>query len=174
MTSLNISLATKAGGDWTGKPAHEWHSIIVPLRSLSKKAPNEFPNIDLGLLPTKKTHAAKRTHAGIAKYYLEPSQINKMIYEAEEKRDKAMLAFLFNIICRTTALTELKVDDIDLKKHFAKVKDKGDITWLCFGLSDETCQFIAEYLKERGLIVELQKPELKLPPNLKTNLSHFC
>jgi site-specific recombinase XerD len=131
-------------------PSHLWHRAITPLRSLKLKAPNEFPSIDLGLLPTKKTHAAKRSLAGVAAYYLEPEQINKMIYEAEEKRDKALLAFLFNVICRTSALTEIKVTDIDLKQHFAKVKDKGDITWLCYGLSEETCQFIAEYLEERG------------------------
>ena len=131
-------------------PSHIWHRAITPLRSLKLKAPNEFPSIDLGLLPTKRTHAAKRSLAGVAAYYLEPSQITAMIYEAEEKRDKAMLAFLFNIICRTSALAAITLDDIDLKKHFVKVKDKGDITWLCHGLSEETCKFIEEYLEERG------------------------
>ena len=37
---------------------HLWHWAIVPLRSLALKAQTEFPNIDIGLLPTKKTHKA--------------------------------------------------------------------------------------------------------------------
>jgi integrase len=136
------------------QPDYEWHNCIVPLRSLALKAQAEFPNIDLGLLPTKRTHKAKRSLAGKPEYYLEPkAHIGRMIEVAEGKqarRNKALIAFIFNEALRTHATTKIRIEDIDLKNHFAKIKDKGDITWLTYGLSDQTCQYLREYLEERG------------------------
>jgi integrase len=131
-------------------PDYLWHWIIVPLRSLALKAQNEFPSIDLGLLPTKRTHKAKRSLAGKEEYYLEPTQIAKMIEVAEARRDKALIAFLFNEALRTDATTKVRIEDVDLKNHFAKIRDKGDIIWLTYGLSNETIQLLKEYLEERG------------------------
>jgi integrase len=120
------------------------------LRSLALKAQKEFPNIDLGLLPTKRTHKAKRSLAGKAEYYLEPTEIAKMIEVAEARRDKALIAFIFNEALRTDATTKVRIEDIDLNNHFAKIVDKGDITWLTYGLSERTIQLLKEYLEERG------------------------
>jgi len=132
------------------QPAHAQHNFIVPLRSLALKAQIEFPSIDTGLLPTKKTHKAKRSLAGKEEYYLEPKQVTKMIDVAEERRDKALIAFIYNVALRTTASRKQRIEDVDLDSHFARVKDKGDITWLVYGLTERTCQLIREYLEERG------------------------
>jgi len=48
--------------------SHMWHWAITPLRSLALKAQTEFPYIDVGLLPTKRTHKAKRSLAGKKEY----------------------------------------------------------------------------------------------------------
>jgi integrase len=134
-------------------PAHLWHWAIVPLRSLALKAQVEFPHIDLGLLPTKRTHKEKRSLAGKPEYYLEPTQIRKMIEVAEgneAKRNKAVVAFIFNEAIRTGATTKVRIEDLKLADHFAKIIDKGGIIWLTYGLSDYTIQLLREYLEERG------------------------
>jgi len=135
---------------WKGFEPYQWHSVIVPLRSLADKAPKEFPMIDLGLLPTKKTHRAKRSLAGKEEYYLEPEQIARMIEVAEERRDKALIAFVYNTAIRTTAARKSRIEDVHLDTHYATIIDKGSIVWQVYGLSDRTIQLIKEYLEERG------------------------
>jgi integrase len=135
-------------------PDYEWHNCIVPLRSLALKAQNEFPNIDLGLLPTKRTHKAKRSLAGKPEYYLEPkAHIRRMIEVADgdqARRNKALVAFIFNEAIRTDATTKVRIEDMNLATHFCKIIDKGGIIWLTYGLSKETIQLLKEYLEERG------------------------
>jgi site-specific recombinase XerD len=135
---------------WDGFKSYQWHSVIVPLRSLAKKAQTEFPQIDIGLLPTKKTHKAKRSLAGHEEYYLEPNHVRAMIQEATQKRDKALISFIYNTAIRTTASRKLRIEDLDIDTHFCRINDKGGITWLVYGLSEETLQFLREYLEERG------------------------
>jgi hypothetical protein len=138
------------------------HNVIVALRQLAKKCPQEFPFIDLGLLPTRKTHKAKRSLAGREEYYLDIAQVVSMIenvpYEGEvtKARNKCLIALPFNIACRTgnakrgKGLLGIRIENIDLHNHSLRMVDKGDITWNVTGLSNDTVQFIREYLKLRG------------------------
>lgn len=131
-------------------PEYNQHANIVPLRSLALKAQIEFPNIDLGLLPTKRTHKAKRSLAGVKEYYYTPQEVDRMIEVAEEKRDKAMMAVLYNLAPRTLALINILIENIDLEKHYARIADKGGIIWETYGMTDKTKRLISEYLEERG------------------------
>lgn len=130
--------------------SHLWHWAIVPLRSLALKAQEEFPNIDLGLLPTKRTHKAKRSLAGKKEYYFTPEQIANMIEVASTKKAKAIIAFLYNTACRVTGLINARVENLKLHKHMVKITDKFSITWVIHGLTEKTCQLLREYLEERG------------------------
>ncbi len=132
------------------QPSHLWHWTIVPLRSLALKTQTEFPNIDLGLLPTKKTHKAKRSLAGKEEYYYTPEQVNRMIEVASTKKAKAIIAVLYNIACRTKALTEARIENLNLKQHRMKIKDKGPLWWNTYGMTDKTCQLVKDYLEERS------------------------
>ncbi len=141
---------------------YQQHNVIVPLRQLALKAPREFPMIDLGLLPTKRTHKAKRSLAGKPQYYLSGEQVRAMIKNVPkpipviEARNKAMISLLFNIACRTgnakqeRGLIGIRIENLNLKAHSLVMKDKGNITWNVSGLSDQTIQYIREYLKVRG------------------------
>jgi len=137
-------------GHWEGFKPHQWHRIIVPLRSLALKAPKLFPNIDLGLLPTKKTHKAKRSLAGKKEYYYTPEQISKMIEVASTRKAKALIAFLYNTACRCEGLINTRIENLFLDRHMAKIKDKGAQEWLVYGLTDRTIQLVKEYLEGRG------------------------
>jgi predicted DNA-binding transcriptional regulator AlpA len=131
-------------------PEYEWHNCIVPLRSLALKAQAEFPNIDLGLLPTKRTHKAKRSLAGKEEYYYTTEEIDRMIAVASTKKGKALIAFLYNLAPRTKAVTNARIENLNLKKHRMKIRDKGAIWWDTYGMTDRTAQLLTEYLKERG------------------------
>jgi len=148
----------------TFKP-YQQHNVITPLRQLAKKAQKEFPMIDLGLLPTKRTHQAKRSLAGKEEYYLDIVQVVKMIKAIEEvlewtpiekARNQAIIALLFNIACRTgdphagKGLVGILIENLDLKNHHLRMQDKGDIWWNVLGLSDDTIKFIQDYLELRG------------------------
>lgn len=135
--------------EWKGMPKGSWHFYIVPIRSLALKAQVEFPQIDLGLLPTKRTHRAKRSLAGKKEYYYTPEEVDAMIINATTLKAKAIIAFLYNTACRTTALTETELEDLHLNQHRVLIKDKGSIWWDCWGLTDKTCYLLSEYLKER-------------------------
>lgn len=134
----------------TGIPKGSRHFYIVPLRSLALKARTEFPHIDLGLLPTKKTHKAKRSLAGHKEYYYTQGEVDNMITVATTRRAKALIAFLYNTACRTLALTNARNENLNLEQHSILIKDKGPIWWDCWGLTDKTCQLLSEYLEERG------------------------
>lgn len=144
----------KSGGKWEGFKPYQWHSIIVPLRSLPKKAPKQFPSIDTGLLPTKKTHKAKRSLAGKQEYYLEREQVKRMIDVASDYRDKALIAFIYNTAIRTTAASKVKIENLDLDNHFVRIIDKGSITWNVHGLSNQTVNLLRTYLYSRGNLKE--------------------
>jgi integrase len=156
---------------WNSDDVLEWvqtfepyqqHNAIVPLRQLAKKAPKEFPLIDLGLLPTRKTHKAKRSLAGKQEYYLTTYQIKSMIKHVPngdgtiEARNQAIIALLFNIACRTgnankgKGLLGILIENLDLKNHRLLMQDKGDIWWNILGLTDATIQYLRHYLKLRG------------------------
>jgi len=128
---------------------HLWHWAIVPLRSLALKAQTEFPIIDLGLLPTKRTHKAKRSLAGKKEYYYSPEQVTKMIEVASTRKAKALIAFLYNTACRVEALTNMRIENLRLGEHMAEIKDKGAVVWIVRGLTDKTVQLVSEYLEER-------------------------
>jgi len=128
---------------------HLWHWAIVPLRSLALKAQTEFPNIDLGILPTKRTHKAKRSLAGKKEYYYSPEQVTNMIEVASTRKAKALIAFLYNTACRVEALTNMRIENLCLKEHMAEIKDKGAVVWIVKGLTDKTVQLVLEYLEER-------------------------
>lgn len=132
------------------RPKHLWHWAIVPLGSLALKAQFEFPNIDLGLLPTRRTHKAKRSLGGKEEYYLTPDQISAMIESARILKAKALIAFLYNTACRTQALTKVRIEDLHLRDHFVKIRDKGPITWMVYGLNGKACRLLDQYLRERG------------------------
>jgi len=135
---------------------YQQHDILVALRQLAKKAQAYFPNIDLALLPTKRTHKARISLAGKPEYYLTLEEIKRMIEVAPTKMYKALIAFLANTACRVgnsktgKGLIGMKIEDLNLDEHFAKILDKGDITWLVYGLTDETCRLLRDYLAERG------------------------
>jgi hypothetical protein len=131
-------------------PDYEWHNCIVPLRSLALKAQAEFPNIDLGLLPTKRTHKAKRSLAGKEEYYYTAEEINRMIATASTRKGKAMIAFLYNLAPRTKAVTNARIENWNQKKHRMKIKDKGSIWWDTYGMTDRTAKLLTEYFGERG------------------------
>ena len=130
--------------------SHMWHWAITPLRSLALKAQTEFPYIDVGLLPTKRTHKAKRSLAGKKEYYYSPEQITKMINVASTRKTKALIAFLYNTACRVEALTNMKIENLRLKEHMAEIKDKGAVVWIVRGLTHKTVQLVSEYLEERN------------------------
>lgn len=132
------------------QPKHLWHWTITPLRSLALKAQEEFPNINLGLLPTKKTHKAKRSLAGKEEYYYEPEQVDAMILNASTKRGKALIATLYNLAPRTKAVTEIRIENQNLENHRMLIKDKGSIWWDTYGMTNKTVRLITEYLEERG------------------------
>jgi site-specific recombinase XerD len=132
------------------QPSHLWHLAIVPLRSLALKAQTEFPNIDLGLLPTKRTHKAKRSLAGKEEYYYTAEEIDRMIAAASTKKGKAMIAFLYNLAPRTEAVTDARIENWNRKKHRMKIKDKGSIWWDTYGMTDRTMKLLTEYFRERG------------------------
>lgn len=131
------------------QPKHLWHWVIVPLRSLALKAQEEFPNINLGLLPTKRTHKAKRSLAGKKEYYFTSKQITNMIEVASTKKSKAIIAFLYNTACRVTGLINVRIENLNLDRHMVKIVDKFSITWLVYGLTEKTCKLLREYLEER-------------------------
>lgn len=135
---------------------YQQHNPLVALRQLGLKAPMQFPLIDLGLLPTKKTHRAKRSHARKDEYYLSIDQVKAMIENVPdgdreiETRNKAIISLLFNIACRPIGLCRLKIENLNLENHSLIIKDKGEITWNVNGLVDQTIHYIREYLNERG------------------------
>lgn len=141
---------------------YQQHNVIVPLRQLAKKCPQEFPFIDLGLLPTRRTHKAKRSLAGKEEYYLDIAQVVSMIenvpYEDEvtKARNKCIIALPFNIACRTgdakegRGLLGIRIENLDLDNHRLRMLDKGDTWWNVTGLSDDTVKFLRDYLEKRG------------------------
>jgi site-specific recombinase XerD len=156
---------------WNSDDVLEWiqtfepyqqHNAIVALRQLAKKAPQEFSLIDLGSLPTRKTHKAKRSLAGKEEYYLDIAQIVSMIEnvpfedEVTKARNKCLIALPFNIACRTgnakegRGLLGIRIENLDLENHSLRMVDKGDVTWNVMGLSDDTMNFIKDYLAKRG------------------------
>jgi hypothetical protein len=132
------------------QPSHLWHLAIVPLRSLALKTQAEFPNIDLGLLPTKRTHKAKRSLAGKEEYYYTTEEIDRMIACASTKKGKAMIAFLYNLAPRTEAVTNARIENWNRKKHCMKIKDKGSIWWDTYGMTNRTAKLLTQYFIERG------------------------
>ena len=135
---------------WKGVPKHLWHNEITALRSLAKKAQKEFVHIDLGKLPTKKTRKQRRSLAGKQEYYFSTEQVSRMIEAAKILRDKAVIAMLFNLAIRTKALTNARIENVKLESHFAKIRDKGDIIWLTYGMTDKTARLLKYYLASRG------------------------
>jgi len=129
--------------------SHLWHWAITPLRSLALKAQTEFSYIDVGLLPTKRTHKAKRSLAGKKEYYYTPEQITKMIKVASTRKAKALIAFLYNTACRVEALTNVKIENLHFEEHMAEIKDKGAVVWVVRGFTKKTIQLVSEYLEER-------------------------
>jgi site-specific recombinase XerD len=141
---------------------YQQHNAIVALRQLAKKCTQEFPFIDLGLLPTKKTHKAKRSLAGKEEYYLDIAQIVSMIEnvpykdEITKARNKCIIALPFNIACRTgdakegRGLLGIRIENMDLDNHRLRILDKGDVWWNVQGLGDDTVQLLHDYLKLRG------------------------
>jgi site-specific recombinase XerD len=141
---------------------YQQHNALVALRQLAKKCPQEFPFIDLGLLPTRKTHKAKRSLAGKEEYYLDIAQVISMIQnvpfedEITKARNRCLIALPFNIACRTgnakrgKGLLGIRIENMDIDNHRLRMVDKGDITWNVTGLSDDTIQYIRKYLKLRG------------------------
>lgn len=140
-------------------------SILDALRQLANKAQEKFPYINLALLPTKKAYQAKRSHAGKQEYYYNPEQIKALIENVpakskfQETRNKAMLGTMYNTAIRVgdpsdnRGLLGMKVENLHLDQHMAKVKDKGNQWWLVYGLTDSTIKLIKDYLKERNKIV---------------------
>lgn len=132
------------------QPKHLWHRIIVALRSLALKAQTEFPQIDLGLLPTKRTHKAKRSLAGHEEYYYKPEQVDVMIQTASTKKTKSSIAVLYNLACRSIGFLNARIENLNLEQHRLLIKDKGGIWWDTYGMTDRTAQLLSEYLEERG------------------------
>ena len=149
--------------EWVQKqPDHLQHNAIVSLRQLTKKAQEEFPLINLGLLPTRRTHRKKRSLAGREQYYLTSDQIKRMIErvpngdEITEARNQATISLLFNIACRTgdpskgKGLCGIRIENLHLDEHRLTMKDKYDITWNVLGLTDATIEYLRKYLELRG------------------------
>ena len=149
--------------EWVQKqPDHLQHNCITALRQLAKKCPKEFPFIDLGLLPTTRTHKKKRSLAGKQAYYFDINQVRAMIDhvpngdELTEARNQAIISLLFNIACRTgdpskgLGLCGIRIENLHLDEHRLRMKDKGDIWWNILGLSDDTIEYLRSYLELRG------------------------
>lgn len=149
--------------DWVQKQAdYLQHNAIVSLRQLAKKCPTEFPLIDLGLLPTRRTHRKKRSLAGEDTYYFDIEQVRAMIDhvpngdKVTEARNQSIIALLFNIACRTgnakkgNGLCSILVENLYLDEHSLRMRDKGDIWWHVVGLSNNTVEYLSRYLELRG------------------------
>jgi site-specific recombinase XerD len=149
--------------EWVQKqPDYLQHNAIVSLRQLSKKAQEEFPLINLGLLPTRRTHKKKRSLADREEYYLTSNQVKRMIENVPkgdkiiEARNQAIISLLFNIACRTgdpskgKGLCGIRIENLHLDDHRLIMKDKHDITWNVLGLSDATIQYLRKYFELRG------------------------
>ena len=131
-------------------PSNLWHVAIVPLRSLALKAQEEFPKIQLGLLPTKKTHKAKRSLAGHEEYYYTPQEVDRMIEYAPTTQAQGLLAFLYNLGPRTLATTKARVENLSLVKHEMLIQDKGSIWWDTYGMTNRTAKLLENCLQERN------------------------
>jgi integrase len=141
---------------------YQQHNVIVPLRQLANKSQKDFPFIDLGLLPTKKTHQAKRSLAGKEEYYLDIGQIVSMIEnvpykdEVTKARNKCVIALPFNIACRMGSaktgkgLLGILIENMNLDAHSLRMQDKGSIWWNVQGLGDDTIRYLRDYLTLRG------------------------
>lgn len=152
---------------WKGIPDHAQHDCLVAVRQLAKKCKNLFPMIELGLLPTRRTHAKRRSLAGHNEYYLDIdpdksiNQVQDLINnvpdetEIEKARNQAIISTLFNLAVRTgnprtgLGLLGMKIENLHLDQHRVIIKDKHDITWNCLGVADQTIQFLQKYLELR-------------------------
>lgn len=145
------------------------HNPLVALRSLALKCPKLFALIDIGLLPTRRTHAQKVSLAGKDQWYfdIEPeqdiNQVKDMIENVPDQEDpelharnQCIIATLFNTACRTgdpstgLGLCGILIENLDLDDHKMEMKEKHDITWIILGLSDETIAYMHRYLEVRG------------------------
>lgn len=147
--ALEWIYGNKATG-YKGLKKKLWHWAITPIRSLALKAQDEFPNIKLGELPTKKTHRAKTSLAGHEEYYYTEQEVDAMIYNTMTRKGKALIAFLYNLAPRTKSVTDARIENLDLDKHRMLIKDKGSIWWDTWGMTDKTVQLLKEYMEERG------------------------
>lgn len=149
--------------EWVQKqPDHLQHNSIVALRQLNKKAPKEFPMIDLGLLPTRRTHKKKRSLAGKEQYYFDIQQVKAMVEHVPapnqiiEARNQTIISLLFNIACRTgdphkgKGLCGILIENLHLDEHRLRMQDKGDIWWNIIGLANDTIAYLRRYLELRG------------------------
>ena len=148
-------------------PDHTQHDALVSVRQLANKCKNYFPLIELGLLPTRRTHAKRRSLAGHPAYYLDIDpdkdihQVQDLIdhvpfhTELEKARNQAIIQVLFNTAVRTgkastgLGLLGMQIEQLHLDQHRIVIKDKHDITWNCCGIADQTVQYLKTYLALR-------------------------
>lgn len=121
---------------------------LIALRSFLKYLAKN----DIKALAPDKIELAKIPSRQIA--FLEGSDLERLLgaplepHTSTSLRDKAMLELFFSTGLRVSELTNLKKDDINLKKEEFTVKGKGG-KWRVVFLSNQAKYWLAKYLETR-------------------------
>ena len=146
---LQLNRLKNTDGKFLKKSTQNYH--LVALRSFLKYLAKN----DVKTLPSEKIELAKQPERQIE--FLEGDDLEKLL-EAPLKskepeiikiRDKAILELFFSTGMRVSELSNLKKDQINLKKDELTVRGKGEKLRLVF-VSNQAKYYIGEYLKLRN------------------------
>ncbi|MFH1631991.1 MAG: site-specific tyrosine recombinase/integron integrase [bacterium] len=121
---------------------------LIALRSFLKY----LQKIDVKCLAPQKIELAKQSTREVA--FLEPDELARLVSVADDTpgiiglRDRAILTTLFSSGMRVSELSNLKIDQINLKRDELTVRGKGGKHRVVF-LSDEARKALREYLAKR-------------------------
>ena len=145
-------LEDKKTGEPLKKSTQNYH--VIALRSFLKYLAKQ----DINTLAPEKIELQKQPDRQVE--FLEEADLSKLMEaplqikgkDIIKKRDKAILELLFSTGMRVSELTNLKKENINLKKDEFTVRGKGSKLRVVF-LSDQAKYWIGEYLKARQMDV---------------------
>jgi len=146
---LQLNRLKNPDGKFLKKSTQNYH--LIALRSFLKYLAKN----DIISLPPEKIELAKQAERQIE--FLEGDDLEKLLEaplkskesEIIKMRDKAILELLFSTGLRVSELSNLKKDQINLKKDEFTVRGKGEKLRLVF-VSNQAKYYIGEYLKLRN------------------------